>query len=143
VVAHAFNPSTRESEAGGFMSSRGQPGLQSEFQDSQGYIEKPCLGPPPQKKRITLIDLPASTSLVAGRLLVCITTAQLLYGCGSKCCGSEGKGFRYGNGLCRGRFLQQKCYSPAQVGGDPRKSSAPMKMLELLLEVSWQLGARE
>jgi hypothetical protein len=22
---------------------RGQPGLQSEFQDSQGYIEKPCL----------------------------------------------------------------------------------------------------
>jgi hypothetical protein len=23
---------------------RGQPGLQSEFQDSQGYIEKPCLG---------------------------------------------------------------------------------------------------
>jgi hypothetical protein len=23
---------------------RGQPGLQSEFQDSQGYTEKPCLG---------------------------------------------------------------------------------------------------
>jgi hypothetical protein len=22
---------------------QGQPGLQSEFQDSQGYIEKPCL----------------------------------------------------------------------------------------------------
>ena len=22
---------------------RGQPGLQSEFQDNQGYIEKPCL----------------------------------------------------------------------------------------------------
>jgi hypothetical protein len=22
---------------------RGQPGLQSEFQDSQGYTEKPCL----------------------------------------------------------------------------------------------------
>jgi hypothetical protein len=30
---------------------RGQPGLQSEFQDSQGYTEKPCLGTsPPQKK---------------------------------------------------------------------------------------------
>jgi hypothetical protein len=42
VVAHAFNPSTREAEAGGFLSSR-QPGLQSEFQDSQGYTEKPCL----------------------------------------------------------------------------------------------------
>jgi hypothetical protein len=23
---------------------RGQPGLQSEFQDCQGYTEKPCLG---------------------------------------------------------------------------------------------------
>jgi hypothetical protein len=39
VVAHAFNPSTQEAEAGGFLSS----GLQSEFQDSQGYTEKPCL----------------------------------------------------------------------------------------------------
>jgi hypothetical protein len=44
VVAHVFNPSTQEAEAGGFLSSRpGQPGLQSEFQDSQGYTEKPCL----------------------------------------------------------------------------------------------------
>jgi hypothetical protein len=34
VVAHAFNPSTWEAEA-----VRGQPGLQSEFQDSQGYRE--------------------------------------------------------------------------------------------------------
>jgi hypothetical protein len=45
VVAHAFNPSTRETEADRFLSSRpAQPGLQSEFQDSQGYTEKPCLG---------------------------------------------------------------------------------------------------
>jgi hypothetical protein len=29
---------------------RGQPGLQSEFQDSQGYTEKPFLDPPPNKK---------------------------------------------------------------------------------------------
>jgi hypothetical protein len=28
---------------------QGQPGLQSEFQDSQGYTEKPCLNRPPQK----------------------------------------------------------------------------------------------
>jgi hypothetical protein len=42
VVVHAFNPSTREAEAGGFLSSR-PAGLQSEFQDSQGYTEKPCL----------------------------------------------------------------------------------------------------
>jgi hypothetical protein len=31
---------------------RGQPGLQSELQDSQSYAEKPCLEkPPPQKKK--------------------------------------------------------------------------------------------
>jgi hypothetical protein len=27
----------------------GQPGLQSEFQDGQGYTEKPRLEPPPNK----------------------------------------------------------------------------------------------
>jgi hypothetical protein len=49
VVAYAFNPSTGEAEAGGFLSSRPAwstewvPGLQSEFQDNQGYTEKPCL----------------------------------------------------------------------------------------------------
>jgi hypothetical protein len=37
VVVHAFNPSTWEAETGGFLS------LQSEFQESQGYTEKPCL----------------------------------------------------------------------------------------------------
>jgi hypothetical protein len=42
VVAHAFNPSTQEAEAGRFLSSS-QPGLQSDFQDSQGYTEKLCL----------------------------------------------------------------------------------------------------
>jgi hypothetical protein len=42
MMAHAFNPSTREAEAGDFW-VRGQAGLQSECQDSQGYTEKPCL----------------------------------------------------------------------------------------------------
>jgi hypothetical protein len=42
VVAHAFNPGTWEAEAGGFLSSR--PAWSTEFQDSQGYTEKPCLG---------------------------------------------------------------------------------------------------
>jgi hypothetical protein len=37
VVAHTF---IQEAEAGG---SWGQPGLHNEFQDSQGYTEKPCL----------------------------------------------------------------------------------------------------
>jgi hypothetical protein len=36
VVAHAFNPSTRETEAGKSWVS-GEPILQSEFQDSQVY----------------------------------------------------------------------------------------------------------
>ena len=44
---HAFNPSTQEAEAeveaGGYLWVQGQPGPQSEFQDSQGYIEKFCL----------------------------------------------------------------------------------------------------
>lgn len=42
VVADAFNPSPREAESG--KSLRGQPGLQSKFQDNQGcYSEKLCL----------------------------------------------------------------------------------------------------
>ena len=41
MMAHAFNPSTWV---------LGQPGLQSKFQDSQSYTEKPCLNPAiPQK----------------------------------------------------------------------------------------------
>jgi hypothetical protein len=31
------------------------PGLQSEFQDSQGYTEKPCLEKPKKKKKKVLI----------------------------------------------------------------------------------------
>jgi hypothetical protein len=34
---------------------RGQPGLQSEFQYSQGYIEKPCLEKQKQKQNKTKI----------------------------------------------------------------------------------------
>ena len=30
---------------------QGQPGLQREFQDSQGYTEKPCLKKPKKKKK--------------------------------------------------------------------------------------------
>lgn len=49
MVAHACFPTTQEEEAG---ESR-QPGLQGEFQNSQGYIEKPCTSPypTPTKKR--------------------------------------------------------------------------------------------
>jgi hypothetical protein len=51
VVAHAFNPSTWEAEAGGSLSLRPAWSI-DEFQDSQDYTEKPCLqnpNPPPKK----------------------------------------------------------------------------------------------
>jgi hypothetical protein len=50
VVAHAFNPSTWEAEAGGFLSSR-PAWSTSEFQDSQGYSEKPCFGKNKKQKK--------------------------------------------------------------------------------------------
>jgi hypothetical protein len=42
VEAHAFNPSTWEAETGGFL---------SEFQESQGYTEKPCLEKTKKQKK--------------------------------------------------------------------------------------------
>ena len=33
----------------------GQPGLQNEFQNSQGYTEKPCLEKPKKKKKKSLM----------------------------------------------------------------------------------------
>jgi hypothetical protein len=43
VVRHTFDPSTLEAEAGIPLWVQDQPGLQSNFQDSQDYIKKPCL----------------------------------------------------------------------------------------------------
>jgi hypothetical protein len=40
VTVHTFNPRTWEAEAGGSLWVQGQPGLQNEFQDRQGYTEK-------------------------------------------------------------------------------------------------------
>ena len=42
VVVYTFNLSTQEAEAGGSLWVQGLPNLQSEFQESQGYPEKPC-----------------------------------------------------------------------------------------------------
>jgi hypothetical protein len=43
MVAHAFNPRTEEAEAGRSLSSK--PAWSTEFQDSQGYTEKPSEKP--------------------------------------------------------------------------------------------------
>jgi hypothetical protein len=51
-MAQAFNPSTRETEAGGFLSSK-PVWSTSEFQDSQGYTEKPCLEKQEKNKKQT------------------------------------------------------------------------------------------
>lgn len=42
-MAHAFNPSTWKIEGQADLWVRSQPGLQSKFQDSQGYTRKPWL----------------------------------------------------------------------------------------------------
>jgi hypothetical protein len=41
---HAFNPSTSEAEAGGLISEFEASLVYREFQNSQGYTEKPHLG---------------------------------------------------------------------------------------------------
>lgn len=43
VMMQIFNPSTWETEAEGALWVQGQPTLNSEFQDTQGYKEKPFL----------------------------------------------------------------------------------------------------
>jgi hypothetical protein len=55
MVVHAFNPSTQEAKTGESLWIWGQPGLQSEFQDSQGYtacpkIPKQTNNPPPNNQ---------------------------------------------------------------------------------------------
>jgi hypothetical protein len=42
-MARGFNLITWEAEAGRFLGLLGQPSLNSEFQNSQDYIEKPCV----------------------------------------------------------------------------------------------------
>jgi hypothetical protein len=43
MVVYVFHHSTQEAEAGGTLCVWGQPGLQSQFHDSQSYIERTCL----------------------------------------------------------------------------------------------------
>ena len=48
-MAHSFNPSTQEAEVGE-SEFEGSLFCKSESQDSQGYIEKPCLEKPKQEQ---------------------------------------------------------------------------------------------
>ena len=50
AAAHTFNQNILEVEAGRLW-VRGQSGLQSKFQDSQGYSEKPCLKTKTKKQK--------------------------------------------------------------------------------------------
>ena len=50
VVAHALIPALGRQRQVDFW-VQGHPGLQSEFQDSQGYTEKPCLQKTKKKKK--------------------------------------------------------------------------------------------
>ena len=49
MVAHAFNPSTREAEAGGSLSSRPAWSTRASSGTGPKATEKPCLEPPPKK----------------------------------------------------------------------------------------------
>jgi hypothetical protein len=56
----------------------GQPGLQNEFQDSQGYTEKPCLEKPKNRKRRkgSLVKLSGPELSLVGRLLRTASISQ-------------------------------------------------------------------
>lgn len=49
MMVHTFNPSTQKPETGDLW-VQGLPSLQSEFQDTQGYTEKPRLQKQTNKK---------------------------------------------------------------------------------------------
>ena len=56
MVAHAFNPSTREAEAGGSLWVWGQPGLQELVPGQESKAtEKPCLEKSEKKKKLKSI----------------------------------------------------------------------------------------
>jgi hypothetical protein len=63
---HAFNASTWEQRQTDFR-VQGLPGLQSEFQDSQCYTEKPCLQKTKQtKQNKTKLYLPLPNGTIPG-----------------------------------------------------------------------------
>ena len=71
VVVYAFNPSTWEAEAGGFLSS--SPACSTEWipgQDSQGNTEKPCLEKTKKEKKEEEEDLAYLLTLMSLYILL-------------------------------------------------------------------------
>lgn len=61
MVVHISNP--HEAEVGRFLCVRGYLHLQSEFQDSQGYVEKPCLQNQNKTRKSTTPENPVTQYL--------------------------------------------------------------------------------
>jgi hypothetical protein len=61
MVAHAFNPALGRQRQVDFW-VRGEPSLQSEFQNSQGYTDKPCLEKPKNPTKQTHKKKPKEAS---------------------------------------------------------------------------------
>ena len=53
----------------------------SEIQDSQGYTEKPCLGNPKWRRRILIIEITVSSSLIDLALRYSLEDRALLFSC--------------------------------------------------------------
>jgi hypothetical protein len=83
VVAHVFNPRRQRQEN---FWVRGQPGIQSEFQDSQGYTEKPYLEPPQNKNKKIYLFVKCVCVCVPNKLS---TRSRVLLWKICKCCFSE------------------------------------------------------
>lgn len=82
-MVKAFNPSTQKTEASKSLCIWGQPGLLSEFQESQGYIMKCCLRFRGQKmyshaSKNVFRALSTTAATIPGSLpLECCVTAQI------------------------------------------------------------------
>lgn len=63
MVAHAFNPSTWEAEVGRALSLRVAWSTQSEFQNTQSYTGKACLGGGGETKNIISVKESSKTRL--------------------------------------------------------------------------------
>ena len=66
MMGHDFNPSTQEPEKDGSLWVWGQPGLQSDLQNSQGYTEKPCFKKQNKTKKCEDYTWSGQYFLVAG-----------------------------------------------------------------------------